>query len=92
MNSLAQQMFGETAKVSAIMVVVRLWRERFYHGSCFLEGHPTAFFLFEEIDKGMAAITMSLSGGMHYVRFSATPIPGDKAVIPPHPNKTPTMH
>jgi hypothetical protein len=91
MDSLGRRLFGEDAKVSS-MIVVRLRRERFYHGSCLLDGRLAAFFLFEDIDRGMAGVTMSLAGGMHYVRFSAARIPGDKAVIMPDPNKKPTIH
>lgn len=91
MGGVGRRLFGENAKVSS-MFVVRLRRERFYHGSCLLDGQIAGFFLFEDIDKGMAGVTMSLSGGMHYVRFSTTRIPGDKAVILPDPNKKPTIH
>lgn len=91
MAGLGRRLFGENAKVSS-MFVIRLRPERFYHGSCLLDGHIAGFFLFEEIDRGMAGVTMSLAGGMHYARFSTTRIPGDKAVILPDPNKKPTIH
>ena len=91
LNGLCRQMFGEESSVSGTFII-QLRLSRFFHGSCFLDGRPTAFFFFEEIDKGMIAITMSMAGKMHYVRFSSTFIGADKAIILPDPNRKPTIH
>lgn len=91
LKAVCEELFDETPAITGLFVI-RLRRDRFYHGSCFLNGRMTAFFYFEEIDMGMVAVTISLSGLMKYARITSTPIGPDKAIILPDPNKPPTIH
>ena len=65
---IGKSFIGEDAVVTRILLRF-LQEQRFIHGVCMVNEKMMAFFLFKEINMGMAA--MAGSGAMvHYVRFT----------------------
>ncbi len=91
LKKFGEYMFGEEAQVTNLMII-NTRKTKFYHGSCFINGRIAGIFYFEDIEMGMAAVTMSpTSHQVNYFRFTSTHIEGDKNVVLPQGGKK-TIH
>lgn len=91
LKTFGEYLFGEDAQVTYLMII-NTRKTRFYHGSCFISGRIAGIFYFEDIEMGMAAVTMSpTSDRVEYFRFTSTHIRGDKNVVLPQGGKK-TIH
>ncbi|MCB0490696.1 MAG: hypothetical protein KDC99_19645, partial [Cyclobacteriaceae bacterium] len=70
---LGGQIFHGDVEITHLMLL-KLSKTQFYHGSCFIQGRMAAVFFFEDIDMGMACV--QLSNEVRYARFSSTLIEG----------------
>jgi hypothetical protein len=72
----AASALGKDTVVIREMRIVRLPRQKFCHGPCFIDGHIATLFFFEDIQTGMLAIALSAKGGqMLFARITAVPMP-----------------
>jgi len=73
------EVFGKDVKVTNI-TFIRMAKDKFYHGSFFVNGRMATVLYFEELEMGMIAISMGFPAGqMSYIRFTAAKIDPDKA-------------
>lgn len=91
LKMIAEQLFGEGGQVTNLMII-KTKKSKFYHGSCFINGRMAGILYFEDIEMGIAAVSMSMiTGEVKYIRFTATSIDGDKTVVLPQGGKK-TIH
>lgn len=91
LKKFGEYLFGEDAQVTHLMII-NTRKTQFYHGSCFINGRISGIFYFEDIEMGMAAVTMApASDRVEYFRFTSTHIQGDKNVVLPQGGKK-TIH
>ena len=69
----------DTTRVERL-TTYRVLEQPFYHGGCLIAGHLVTFFYFDDIRTGALGAMSSLTGPIHFARFTATIQPG-----PPHP-------
>lgn len=62
------------------LITYRVLGQPCYHGGCLIAGHLVTFFYFDDIRTGALGAMSSLTGPIHFARFTATMLPG-----PPHP-------
>jgi hypothetical protein len=80
---------GEDVQITHFMII-QAKKTKFYHGSCFINGCIAGIFYFEDIEMGMAGVSMShITGQTEFFRFTSTRIEGNKNVaVPPGWKKT----
>lgn len=66
---IGNQVFQKKVTVS-YLILLKLSKYRFYHGSCFIEGKMCNILYFEDIDMGMVGISNLSSGEVHFTRFT----------------------
>jgi len=60
--------------------LIRLPKEKFYHGACFVGGRIANLFFFEEIMTGMMAISVSaVTSEVLFARMTGMPVKNPKA-------------
>jgi|LakMenE01Jun11ns_1017448.scaffolds.fasta_scaffold9432608_2 hypothetical protein len=60
--------------------LIRLPKEKFYHGACFVNGRIANIFFFEDIMTGMMAISMEDgSSEVRFARMTGIPVKNPKA-------------
>jgi hypothetical protein len=91
LQKFGEYLFGEDAQVTHLMII-NTRKTKFYHGSCFINGRISGIFYFEDIEMGMAGVSMSpTSHRVEYFRFTSTHIQKDKNVVLPQGGKK-TIH
>lgn len=74
-----EKALNEKTEITNLMLI-KMAKEKFYHGTCFLNGRMATVLYFEDLDMGMIAISMGLTTGqMSYIRFTSTTIDPEKA-------------
>lgn len=75
----ASAALGERATLRNLQLV-RLPKEKFYHGACFANGRIANLFFFEDIMTGMMAISMSAATSeIRFARMTGMPVKNPKA-------------
>ncbi|RJP29926.1 MAG: hypothetical protein C4527_10635 [Candidatus Omnitrophota bacterium] len=90
LKAIGKQIFNEEDAVAHLMLL-KLPKSSFYHGSCFIHGRMASIIYFEDIEMGMVAIYLGGASGneMRLVRYSSTLIEGNQLAHKPFlPTKT----
>jgi hypothetical protein len=65
------------------LILLKLSKYHFYHGSCFIEGNMCNILYFEDIDMGMVGISNLSSDYVHFTRFTCFRVKGmDESSMP----------
>ncbi len=70
---IGKDIFKNDVKIEHLMLL-KVPKSRFYHGSCFIHSRPAGIFFFEDIDMGMVVVNLAgfAPGEVRYARFSST--------------------
>lgn len=78
----ARKVLGGEPRAS-MLILIRIARYRFWHGTCDLGGYPAQVIYFDDIDCGLLTVVKNpVIGEILYMRFSALTLDSDNKAWP----------